>query len=108
MPNSFSGSDPVLPAPPHPGRVFRHDFMEPLDLTSYSVAKAIGSTPAAITKIARGRRAITPEMALRLARYTGTSATVWSSLQATYDLHVARRKSECRINATVIPLSVRK
>lgn len=89
---------------PHPGETLREDFIEPLGLTYYAVAKAIGSTPITVSMIANGKRAISPEMALRLARYTGTSAEFWINLQANYDLRTARRKSEAKINARVVPL----
>ena len=56
--------------PVHPGEVLKHDFMEPLGLSATALAKAVGVTPARINEIVRGRRGITAETALRLARYT--------------------------------------
>ena len=78
--------------------------MVPLKLTNYAVAKAIGSTPITISMIVRGQRSVSPEMALRLSRYTGTSAEFWMNLQAHYDLKVARRKVEAEIKARINPL----
>ena len=79
--------------------------MVPLGLSNYAVAKAIGSTPITISMITRGKRAISTEMALRLARYTGTSAEFWINLQAHYELKLARRNMEAKINARVEPLA---
>ncbi len=90
---------------PHPGETLREDFMEPLGLSAYAVAKAIGTTPITISMILRGKRAVSPEMALRLARYTGTSAEFWSNLQSNHDLRVARRAKESDIYKRVIPLA---
>lgn len=100
-----SETEDLLPIP-HPGETLREDFMEPLGLSHYAVAKAIGSTLITVSMIARGKRAVSPEMALRLARYTGTSAEFWSNLQANYDLRVARRRNEAKILARVVPLPV--
>ena len=97
-------TDEYLPIP-HPGETLREDFMVPLGLSNYAVAKAIGSTPITISLITRGKRAISTEMALRLARYTGTSAEFWINLQAHYDLKLARRNIEAEINARVEPLA---
>ncbi len=78
--------------------------MEPLGLSSYAVAKAIGATPITISMITRGKRAISAEMALRLGRYTGTTAEFWLSLQCAYDLRTARRKKEEEIARRIVPL----
>ncbi len=76
----------------HPGEVLWEDFMQPLGLSRYRVAKDIGVPTLRISQIVRGQRAITADTALRLARYFGTSAVVWTRLQARYDLEVAERK----------------
>ena len=60
--------------PVHPGEVLKHDFMEPFGLSATALAKAVGVTPARINEIVRGRRGITAETALRLARYFNTDA----------------------------------
>ena len=78
--------------PVHPGEVLKHDFMEPFALSSTALAQALGVTPARINEIVRCRRGITAETALRLARYFGTDAQSWMSLQDRYELAVAERK----------------
>ena len=72
--------------PVHPGEVLKHDFMEPFGLSATALAKAIGVTPARINEIVRGRRGITAETALRLARYFNTDARSWMNLQDRYEL----------------------
>ncbi len=87
--------------PIHPGEVLLEDFMKPLGLTQYRVAKDIGVLPLRISQIVHGTRAITADTALRLARYFGTSPTVWLRLQARYDLEVAESKMAGRIEREV-------
>jgi addiction module HigA family antidote len=87
--------------PVHPGEVLLEDFMKPLGLSQYRVAKDIGVPPMRISQIVRGQRAITADTAMRLARYFGTSAVVWLHLQARYDLEVAEAQMAERINREV-------
>lgn len=75
--------------PVHPGDILKNDFLEPLEITSYRLAKELGVSRPTITQLVARRRNITAEMALRLARYFGTSAQVWQNLQAQYDLELA-------------------
>ena len=77
--------------PVHPGEVLKHDFMEPLGLSAAALAKAVGVTPARINEIVRGRRGVTAETALRLARYFNTDARSWMNLQDRYELEIAAR-----------------
>ena len=77
--------------PVHPGEVLKHDFMAPFDLSDTALARAIGVTPARINEIVRGRRGITAETALRLARYFGTDPQSWMNLQDHYELAIAER-----------------
>ncbi len=77
--------------PVHPGEILKHDFMEPCALSATGLAKAIGVTPARISEIVRGRRGITAETALRLARYFNTDARSWMNLQDRYELDIAAR-----------------
>lgn len=77
--------------PVHPGEILKEDFMVPYSLSSNALARAIGVTPARINDIVRGRRGITADTALRLARYFGTDAQSWLNLQDRYDLAVAER-----------------
>ena len=78
--------------PTHPGAVLRHDFLEPMGLSAYAVAKATGVPANRITAIMHGTRGITADTALRLASFLGTSAEMWISLQGKYDLAVARER----------------
>ncbi len=80
--------------PVHPGEVLKHEFMEPFALSTNALARAIRVTPARINEIVRGRRGITAETALRLARYFGTDAQSWMNLQDRYELTVAKRRVE--------------
>ena len=87
--------------PVHPGEVLLEDFMKPLGLSRYRVATDIGVPPLRISQIVRGKRSITVDTAMRLARYFSTSAAVWLRLQARYDLEVAEARMAKRINREV-------
>ena len=88
-------------SPIHPGEILFEDFMTPLGLSQYRLAKDIGVTPIRISQIVHGQRAITVDTAMRLARYFGTSAAVWLRLQVRYDLEVAEKQLSKRINREV-------
>src|SRR5437867_4782471 len=90
--------------PVHPGDVLREDFMKPLGLSAYAVARAIGSTPITISLICRGKRSVSAEMALKLGRLFSVSPELWVGIQADYDLEVARLKGEAAIHKRVQPL----
>ena len=92
--------------PVHPGEVLLEDFMKPLGLSNYRVAKDIGVPALRISQIVRGRRSITADTAMRLARYFGTSAAIWLRLQARYDLEIAEAKMANRINREVKVLQI--
>jgi antitoxin HigA-1 len=77
-------------APIHPGEVLMEDFIEPLGITQHKVAVAIDVPPRRINEIVHGKRRITADTALRLARYFGTSDLFWVNLQNRYDLEVER------------------
>ncbi|MCS7059972.1 MAG: HigA family addiction module antitoxin [Anaerolineae bacterium] len=77
-------------SPIHPGEILLEDFMKPLGISQYRLAKDIGVSPIRISQIIRGERSITVDTAMRLARYFGTSASVWLRLQVRYDLEVAQ------------------
>jgi antitoxin HigA-1 len=89
--------------PAHPGEVLREDFLKPLHLSQYALAKAIAVPQIRISEIVNGKRAITPDTALRLARYFGTSAEFWMGMQTTYDLEMARDNIGAKIKARVHP-----
>jgi addiction module HigA family antidote len=76
----------------HPGEILLRNFMRPLGLSSYGLARALGVSIPTVNEIVRGRRAVTAPMALRISRYFGTTAQHWQNLQAVYDLVVARRR----------------
>jgi addiction module HigA family antidote len=78
--------------PVHPGDILKHDFLEPLEITPYRLAKELGVSRPTVNQLVARRRAVTAEMALRLAQYFGTSARVWQNLQAQYDLEIAMAK----------------
>src|SRR5258708_7362977 len=90
-------------SPAHPGDVLREDFLKPLALSQYALAKAIGVPQIRISAIVNGKRAITPDTALRFARYFKTSAEFWMGMQTTYDLEIARDRIGKKINARVQP-----
>jgi addiction module HigA family antidote len=75
----------------HPGEVLSEEFLAPLGLSQNAVARAIGVAPRRINEIVHGKRAITADTALRLARAFGTSPEFWMNLQASYDLEEAQR-----------------
>jgi addiction module HigA family antidote len=92
--------------PVHPGDVLREDFMKPLGLSAYAVAKALGATPIAISEIIRRKRSVSAEMALKLGRLFNVSPELWMGIQADYDLELARHRSEAIIFNRVRPLKV--
>lgn len=75
----------------HPGEVLRHDFLEPLGISAYSLAMATGLPQSRLSAILKARRRVTADTALRLARYFGTSARFWLGLQDGYDLEEESR-----------------
>jgi len=79
-------------APVHPGEVLREDFLLPLGLSEYRVAKDIGVPPRRINEIVKGKRSITVDTALRLDRYFQWPAEVWLNLQAHFDRQVAENE----------------
>jgi addiction module HigA family antidote len=87
--------------PVHPGEILLEDFMKPLGLSRYRVAKDTGVPAPRIGQIVRGQRAVTADTALRLGRYFGTSAGIWLRLQARYDLEVAEANLAQRISREV-------
>ena len=77
-------------APVHPGEILLEEFLRPLALSQYRLAKDVSVPARRINEIVRGSRAITADTALRLARYFGTSERFWINLQAGYDLEVEK------------------
>lgn len=89
--------------PVHPGEILRDEFLTPLEISVYELANALHAPRSRVNDIVRGRRAITTDTALRLARYFGTSPEFWINLQARYDLDVADRTVRRRIEQEVAP-----
>jgi antitoxin HigA-1 len=83
--------------PVNPGEVLLEDFMKPLSLSGYRVAKDLGMPPIRISEIIKGKRGITAETALLLAKYFGTSAELWIRLQGQYDLEIEESRLHDRI-----------
>ncbi len=77
--------------PFHPGEILREEFLEPVGTTQVELARKLGWTRARLNELIRGRRGITAESALDLARVLGTSAKLWMNLQATWDLDRAMK-----------------
>jgi addiction module HigA family antidote len=87
--------------PVPPGEVLSEEFLGPLGISSYALAKALRVPTNRITGIVNGERAITAETALRLSRYFGTTPEFWLNLQMFYDLDVTSRKQAARIEKEV-------
>ena len=88
-------------APVHPGAVLLEEFLKPMDVTQYRLAKDISVSPRRINEIVHGTRAVSADTALRLARYFGTSERFWLNLQAQYDLDVERDRLGERLDREV-------
>lgn len=90
--------------PVHPGEILIEDFLNPMGITRYRLAKSISVPQRRIDEICAGKRAITADTALRLARFFGTDAQSWMNLQAEFDLEVAEITLAPRIQQEVKPL----
>jgi len=90
--------------PIHPGEILLAEFLEPLGVSQYRLAKDIGVTPRRINEIVHGRRAITADTALRLGRYFSMEAQFWLNLQSHYDMEVALEVLDGRLEKEVHPL----
>jgi len=93
---------PMLP-PVHPGDILKEEFLAPLGISVYALAAALRVPRTRLNDIVLGRRSVTAETALRLAKYFGTSADFWMGLQAQYDLDVARRTFGAEVDRQVTP-----
>jgi addiction module HigA family antidote len=91
-------------SPVHPGEVLREDFLTPNALSANRLAMDLRVPASRIGEIIHGRRSVTAETALRLARYFGTTAEFWLNLQSHYDLQVAKDASAEAIARDVRPL----
>lgn len=93
-------SDELLP-PIHPGEILLEEFLEPMDISQYRLAKDIGVPPRRINEIVKGKRGISADTALRLSRYFGTSERFWMNLQSRYDLEVEKDRLKGRLEEEV-------
>ena len=93
----------VIP-PIHPGEILKEEFLEPLGLSQYRVAVDISVPPRRINEIVHGKRSISADTALRLARYFGTTDRFWLNLQTHYDLEKERDRLGNRLETEVLVL----
>ena len=89
----------------HPGEILNEEFLAPMKLSQYRLAKEIGVSPRRINEIIKGTRAVTADTALRLSRYFGLSERYWLNLQAWYDIEVEKEKLGDRPKKEVHPLA---
>ena len=87
----------------HPGEVLLEEFLEPMGISQNRLARAIGVPPRRVNEIVLGKRSITPDTALRLSRFFGTSSRFWLGLQMDYDLEKTEQAEAARINREVRP-----
>ncbi len=93
-------------APIHPGEILMEEFLKPLGVTQYKLAKDIHVPARRINEIVHGKRSITADTALRLSRYFNLSERFWLNLQARYDLEVEKDKLNDRIETEVKVLQI--
>lgn len=87
--------------PIHPGEILLEEFLEPMEISQYRLAKDISVPPRRINEIVLGKRSITPDTALRLSRYFGLSERFWMNLQTRYDIEVEKDRLEDRLEKEV-------
>ncbi len=93
---------PAATMPPiHPGEVLLEEFLNPLGISQYRLAKDISVPPRRINEIVHGKRAVTPDTALRLARFFGTTGQFWLNLQSRFELELERDRLGERLQAEV-------
>ena len=92
--------------PVHPGEILLEDFLNPLNITRYRLAKSIGVPQRRIDEICAGKRTVTVDTAMRLARFFGTVAQSWLNLQTHYDLECAESAMSQRIQHEVVPFKM--
>lgn len=103
MSNSSTTTESDLIEPIHPGETLMDDFIEGFGMTQNKLAVSIGVPPRRINKIVHGKRGITADTAIRLARYFGTSEELWMNLQSNYELRLERRALRDKV-AAITPL----
>lgn len=103
MSSSSTTTEAELIVPIHPGEILMEDFIEGFGITQNKLAVAIGVPPRRINEIVHGKRGITADTAIRLARYFGTSEELWMNLQSNYELRLERRALRDKV-AAITPL----
>ena len=93
--------------PIHPGEILFEEFLKPLGISQYRIAKDINVAPRRINEIVQGKRSITADTALRLARYFGLSERFWLNLQSRFDLEVEKDKLDRRLEEEVKVLALK-
>ena len=88
-------------SPIHPGEILMEEFLKPMEISQYRLAKDINVPARRINEIVQGKRSITPDTALRLSKYFGMSERFWINLQARYDLETEKDKLEDRLDKEV-------
>lgn len=88
-------------SPIHPGEILLEEFLEPMGISQYRLARDIGVPPRRINEIVHGKRGITPDTALRLSRYFGMSERFWMNLQTRYDLETEKDRLADRLDEEV-------
>ena len=91
--------------PVHPGEVLSEEFLKPMGISQYRLAKDVSVPPRRINEIVLQKRSVTADTALRLGRYFGTSEQFWLNLQSEYDLDVERDRLGNRLAAEVVPFT---
>lgn len=81
-------------SPIHPGEILEEEFLKPMGISQSQLARDIHVPHRRVNEVARGKRAISPDTALRLSRYFGTSAEFWLNLQATYDVRILQSEED--------------
>jgi addiction module HigA family antidote len=97
------GRAPKKIAPVHPGKILHEDVLKPLGMSVNRLALSLGVPATRMGEIVNGRRAITSDTALRLARFFGTTPEFWMRLQARYELEIAKDRLSAEIERTVQP-----
>jgi antitoxin HigA-1 len=93
-------------APLHPGEVLKEEFLIPLGISQNQLGRDLGVSPRRVNEVIHGKRSLTADTALRLARHFGNSAGFWLGLQMDYDLEVAEDESAAKIKTEVRQLAV--
>lgn len=93
----------MIMKPPHPGETLKEEYLTPLGMSVNALARELGVGAARLNEIVRGRRGVSADTALRLARYFGTTPELWQNLQAFYELRMAQRKAGRTIERAIRP-----